>query len=258
MVLLRFGRSGETCSKRSARNSEPCEFTHLGERHTRFREFSAVGAGHKPQGTPTSLVVYAHHQIASQYNCVAMPCFTKIKGTMSCAFLVHAHLRLLCNATSLRCFAPSLVARSTAFAHPKCRGAWVGFTCGRSGETCSKRSARNSEPCEFTHLGERHTRFREFSAVGAGHKPQGTPTSLVVYAHHQIASQYNCVAMPCFTKIKGTMSCAFLVHAHLRLLCNATSLRCFAPSLVARSTAFAHPKCRGAWVGFTCGRSGET
>ena len=59
-MLIRFGRSGETCSKRSARNSEPCEFTHLGERQSRFREFSAVGMGRMPQGTPTSLVVYAH------------------------------------------------------------------------------------------------------------------------------------------------------------------------------------------------------
>ena len=65
-----------------------------------------------------------------------------------------------------------MTVQSTTFAHPKCRGAWVCFTCGRSGETCSKRSARNSEPCEFTHLGERHTRFREFSAVGTGHSPK--------------------------------------------------------------------------------------
>ena len=86
--------------------------------------------------------------------------------------LVHAHHQLLRNATALRCLASLLVARSTTFAHPKCRGAWVCFTCGRSGETCSKRSARNSEPCEFTHLGERHTRFREFSAAGTGHSPK--------------------------------------------------------------------------------------
>ena len=107
---------------------------------------------------------------ALQLRCGAL--LYKNKRHCVVCLLVHAHLRLLCNATSLRCFAPSPVARSTAFAHPKCRGAWVGFTCGRSGETCSKRSARNSEPCEFTHLGERHTRLREFSAVGTGRSPK--------------------------------------------------------------------------------------
>lgn len=96
----------------------------------------------------------------------------KIKKTQRMCLLVHAHHQLLRNATALRCLASLLVAMSTAFAHLKCRGAWVRFTCGRSGETCSKRSARNSEPCEFTHLGERHTRFREFSAVGTGRSPK--------------------------------------------------------------------------------------
>ena len=92
-----------------------------------------------------------------------------------CAFWSTHTTKLLHNATSLRCLASLLVARSTAFAHPKCRGAWVCFTC-------SKRSARNSEPSEYTHIGERQLRAREFSAVGTGQSP-GTPPSLVVYAH---------------------------------------------------------------------------
>ena len=76
-----------------------------------------------------------------------------------------------------------------------------GFTCGRSGETCSKRSARNSEPCEFTHLGERQSRFREFSAVGTGVAPRNATSSFglrsSVYATH-----YNSVEVLC-TKTDG-------------------------------------------------------
>ena len=59
----------------------------------------------------------------------------------------------------------------------------MGFSCGWSGKICSKRSARNSEPSEYAHIGERQSRIREFSAVGTGRMPQRTPPSLVVYAH---------------------------------------------------------------------------
>ena len=184
------GRSGETCSKRSARNSEPCEFTHLGERQSRFREFSAVGTGVAPRNANFTCglraSVYASHK----------------KNTRKGASLFWSFTAIFRFAELLRCGTLCLMAvQSTTFAHPKCRGAWVGFTSGRSGETCSKRSARNSEPCEFTHLGERQSRFREFSAVGTGVAPRNATSSFglrsSVYATH-----YNSVEVLC-TKTDG-------------------------------------------------------
>ena len=42
---------------------------------------------------------------ASQNNYVVVLCFTKIKGTMSCAFLVHAHHQIAsqCNCVAMPC-----------------------------------------------------------------------------------------------------------------------------------------------------------
>ena len=108
----------------------------------------------------------------------------------------------------------------------------MGFTCGRSGEICSKRSARNSEPSEYAHIGERQSRASEFSAVGTGQSPKER--------HRHLWSTRICL---CY-KIKKTQRMCLLVHAHHQLLRNATALRCPASLLVAMSTAFAHFKCK--------------